>query len=282
MAHAGFPAGLPPAECFRRLDLLLALHPKALCLDKTWGFGMVRRVDFFYGRVEIDFEHKPDHSLSLAYAAEALELLSEDHLLARQHRNPDEVVRLVREQPAEIVRLALRSYGPMTAAQLQETLTPRLMPAEDWKKFWDTARAALKKDPLAEIPAKRSEPIRLLSKPPAFDAEWLGGLAAERDLDRLMSEVERYLGRVGALARAARASPGYAEASGDSANRPTWIREVIGERLAFLLKGIGRSRPDLEVAAVLAAGRLGLDPERVRVPPGGPASGCRNPDSWRW
>ncbi|MBU1909222.1 MAG: GreA/GreB family elongation factor [Verrucomicrobia bacterium] len=248
VAHAGFNAGLTPAECFRRLDLLLALRPGALCLDKTWGFGLVRRVDYFYGRVEIDFEHKQDHFLSLAYAAESLELLSDDHLLARQHREPEELARWVRERPAEIVRVALHSYGPLTAAQLQEKLTAHLVPVSDWKKFWDTARAGLKKDPLVEVPAKRSEPLRLLDRPTAFDADWLKALAAERDMDRIVAEVERY-----ERERETMESPVGEEAA----------RQVVGERLAFVIKGVGRSRPDLEVAAALAADRLGLAPERI-------------------
>lgn len=246
--HAGFDAGLPVAEGFRRLDLLLSLKPGMLCLDRTWGFGVVKRVDSFYGRADIDFEHKKDHFLALAYAAGTLQILSNDHLLARQHREPEELGRLVREQPAEIARLALRSYGPLTAAQLQEIVSPRLVPAADWKKFWDTARAALKKDPLVEVPTKRAEPIRLLDRPPAFDAAWLAGLAAERDVDRIAAEVERY----------ERERGGMEVPVGEEA-----AREVIGERLAFLIKGIGTSRPDLEVVAVLAAGRLGIPLERL-------------------
>lgn len=246
--HAGFDAALPVAEGFRRLDFLLSLRPGMLCLDRTWGFGVIKRVDSFYGRVEIDFERKPDHFLALAYAAESLQLLPEDHLLSRLHRRPEEMAGLVGDNPAELVRLALRSYGPLTPAQLQEILSPRLVPEAGWKKFWDSARAALKKDPLAELPAKRSEPLRLRDAPAAFDAAWLAGLAAERDLDRLAVEVERYERERGSM---------EIPVGEDAA------REAITERLAFLVKGIGRSRPDLEVIAVLAAERLGIAPERI-------------------
>ena len=248
VAAAGFETVRPLEECFRRLFLLRSLKPGALCLDKTWGFGVVRRVDLFYSRVDIDFEKKKDHFLSLAYAAEALERPGDDHLLVRWHRDPPALKTLVREQPAEVARLALRSYGPLTPPQLQEKLVPRLLAAEEWKKFWDAARAELKKDPLVEVPAKRTEPLRLLDKPPAFDADWLAALAAQRDMPALIAEVERY------LRENADAEP--------PAGRDA-VARVMAERLAFVIKGAGHRHPDLTVAAVLAADRLGLSHEAV-------------------
>ena len=116
--HVGF-GQLAPAECVRRLTLLLSLNPGMLCFDKTWGFGVVRRVDGFYARVEIDFEKKPQHALSLAYAAEVLQPIAEDHLLARLYREPEKMRELAKINPAEIVRICLRSYGPVTVQQLQ-------------------------------------------------------------------------------------------------------------------------------------------------------------------
>lgn len=55
-SHSGFESPVPMAECFRRLKLLLLLKPGLMCLDKTWGFGVVQRADTFYGRVTIGRE----------------------------------------------------------------------------------------------------------------------------------------------------------------------------------------------------------------------------------
>lgn len=246
--HAGFDSGLPATECFRRLRLLMALQPDTLCHDETWGFGVVRAVDVFYGRVEIDFERKKHHALSLAYAAETLELLSDDHLLARQYCEPAVVARLVREKPAEIVRLALKSFGALTIAQLQATLSPRLVSPEDWKRFWEAARKDLKKDPLVWMPAKRTEPLRLLERPAAFDEAWLESLKEQRDLTRVLQEVERFLAEQGRV---------------EVRIEETTLRRVMEERLLFVIKGAGRSQPALQVPAILAAERLHLDAERV-------------------
>ena len=44
---------------------------------------------------------------------------------------------VAKNQPADIVRTCLRSYGPLTVVQLQSTLVPRLMPEAEWKEFWE-------------------------------------------------------------------------------------------------------------------------------------------------
>ncbi len=243
--HVGF-GQLMPAECVRRLELLLKLKPGVLCLDKTWGFGVVKKVDGFYGRVQIDFEKKSGHALSLAYAAEVLQLVTEDHLLARIHREPDKMRELAKSNPAEIVRVCLRSYGPVTVAQLQSTLVPRLVAEAGWKEFWEGARRGLKKDPLVEIPTKRTDPIRLLKKEKSFDQEWFDALATERDMETVLSLLDEFV-RDG-------------EPLADEKHR-----RVAGDRLAFVVKGAGRARPDMVARAVMIARSLGVAVDQVDV-----------------
>lgn len=177
--------GLPVAEALRRFEALALLKPGALCLDRTWGFGVVNRLDDFYQKIVVDFDGKPGHAMSFTYAGETLALIGDDHLMARRHRDPAGFQALVADQPGEIVRLALKSYGPLTVGQLTDLLVPRIVPEAGWKKFWDGARKALKGDTLVEIPAKRTEPLRLLDKARAFDGDWFARLARERDADRV-------------------------------------------------------------------------------------------------
>lgn len=235
--HVGFDKGLPASECMRRLLLILSLKPDVLCHDRTWGFGIVRHVDMFYARVRVDFEKRPNHELSLAYAAESLELLDSDHLLARLHRDRQGVMTLVRDNPAEIVRLALKSFGPLTVTQLQQALSPRLVPEAEWKKFWENARKGLKKDARVEIPARRTEPIRLHDKDVSRDTVWFDKLAAERNMDEIMSLIEELLREAAAL---------------DSDEK----RRIVADRLAFVVLGAGHRRLGLTAQAVTAASML--------------------------
>jgi len=243
--QAGFQKSLPGIECLRRLQLLMDLRPGVLCQDRTWGFGVVRQVDTFYKRVEIDFEKKPEHQLTFEYAAETLELLDEQHLLAVRHREPERVREMIANQPGEIVRMCLRSYGPLPVTALQDRLVPGFVPESDWKRFWEAARKQLKQDPMVEIPARRTDPIRLLARERAYDDEWFERLLAERNLDRLIESMETMV-----------------DEGGHQQLNPAQ-RSAIHNRLEFLLVG---ARHEGEIArCALLAGHLGLLEELKQI-----------------
>lgn len=238
---AGFDAAnVHPAEALRRLRVLTSLADGTLCLDKTWGFGVVKRVDGFYKRVTVDFTRKRGHTLSFAYAGETLQLVGPDHLLARRHADAPALTALAQEQPEEIIRLALRSYGPLTVIQLQELIAAEVLQGVDWKGFWDRARKALKGDPLVDIPTKRTEPLTLRQAARAYDENWYAALLKERD-------VKTILERLVELTRA-----------DDLQQLTTAQRAVLLDRLAFAIRGAEDRKPDLAARLVMQADRMGL------------------------
>ena len=188
--HVGFDKRLPAQECIRRLRLLVTIESGHLCYDKTWGFGVIQEVDLFYLRINIDFKRKSGHHLSLAYASETLELLGSDHILSKMHHDKDNMDTLVVQNPAEVVRLALKSFGPMPAPLLIEKLDAEILKEVDVKSFWDNARKELKKDPLVYLPTKRTEAIRILEKELAYDQDWFDTLAKERKLSTVIEYLE--------------------------------------------------------------------------------------------
>lgn len=220
LESAGFGEA-PAAECLRRVGVLMRLAPGVMCLSKAWGFGVVRELDGFYRRVTVDFDDKPRHRLSFAHAAESLDLIAEDHLLARRHRDPDGLAKMIAEDPGEVVRVVLAGYGDMNVPRLQELLTSTVLPEEGWKSFWDGARKSLKQDPLVEVPAKRNDPLRLLSSEKTYGADWLAALAGERDPDRILSHLHELARELGA---------GKIEDA---------HRCAAGERLAFVVRAAG-------------------------------------------
>jgi len=238
--EVGFQGNVSLETCVRRLRKLMRLRPGTLCYDKTWGFGVVSEVDLFYRRTRIDFEYRRHHEMALSYAAETLKLIDDDHLMARNYRDPEAVRRQVEEDPAEVVRMCLRSYGPLPVPQLKEKLTPAIVAEADWKRFWDAARKELKKDPLVEVPSKRSEPVQLLGKAPVFDEDWFRELAGERDLERIINAVQAY-----------NADAGKEEPTDEE-------RGVLLDRLAFVVKGADPDRPGVMAQAFLEARALGL------------------------
>lgn len=242
IGEAGFDRALPPAECVRRLRTLLGLAPGVLCYEATWRFGVVRRVDLLGRRVEIDFEIKKGHSMVLAYAAETIQLLPPEHLMARFHREPDSIRALIRNSPAEVVVLALKSFGSISLSSLQEKLVPGILEAADWKLFWETARKALKKDGHVVLPAKRTE--RMVFRQEGeddFGRIWFSTLAAERDMRKILDRIESLC----------------------NARKPedldVDLKKTIEERLAFVLKGAEPGRWDYWARALRLAFACGVE-----------------------
>lgn len=245
VANLGFDKGVNLPECFRRLQILLALKPGLLCMDKTWGVGAVKNVDAFYERVTIDFSRKMGHEMSFAYAAESLQLVGDEHLLARKYRDAVALAALAETEAAELVRIALRSYGPLTVVRLQEILSDGIIKPDAWKTFWDSARKALKADPLVVIPAKRSEPITLMVKAQAYDSAWFAALTGERTAEGIFAKL---------VELAEHSKPGQLDDTG---------LRVIGARLAFLMRGFGDKDMNIRVQIVVAARQWNVPVEQV-------------------
>lgn len=238
--EAGFDRNVQPVEALRRLRLLRSLREGVLCHDRTWGLGVVSRVDSFYKRVEIDFERKLGHQLSFAYAAETLELVDDDHLLVWKRRRPEELRARVQQDPAEVVRMAIRSFGPSTVTQLQAILTPGIVTDMDWKRFWDQARKGLKGDPHMVLPAGRNDALRIVDTVASREQEWFDGLARERDLGKVVALVEDLAGR---------------------RNRPELAPgqlAIVRERVAFTVKGAGARDLGTLARVTMAAQALGI------------------------
>lgn len=238
--NAGLDSGCELLESLRRLDVMLRFAPGMPCHDNTWGFGVIKRVDDFYEKIIVDFSSKPSHEMSLSYGAEALELISDDHILARKSADPDALKELVQNDPGEVVRIALRSYGPLTAAELQEKMIPDVLEESDWKRFWDQARRSLKADAMVEMPTKRSEPIQLRDGSVDYEAKWYSDLEAERDPARILVLIEELNDR------------------DDLGEQPDDRREIVANRLAFAIWGSEQSAPALAASALLMAESLGL------------------------
>ena len=240
--EAGFGQRLAARECVRRFRLLQAMRPGALCLHRTWGFGVVRKSDTLYKKIEIDFRGRPGHGLAMKVAAETLEMLGDDHLLARMHQDREAIQTLVKEAPADVVRAALASFGPLTSSALQEKLVQSGVVLEgDWKRFWDAARKVLKADPMVEFPAKRTDPLRLLDRASGYDDSWFDKLANERDLKEILAR-----GRELAESPASLAAIQPAQ------------KQILANRMAFVLRGATSRQPGLKMLAAMLAARLGL------------------------
>lgn len=180
---------VPLEKAFENLDLLVSLKPETLILDQNWGVGKIRRMDDFYKRATIDFKAKSSHQMSFEAILENVQRAPHDHLLTRCYLDLESVKKIVEEQPGDVVKLALRSFGDMTIVRLEELLVNKhhLVAAAGWKSFWEHARRELKKDVLVVIPTKRTEALQLLAAEEEYGDTWFNDFSRMRDAVKLLA-----------------------------------------------------------------------------------------------
>lgn len=210
----------PLAESLERLSKLISLSPGTRVLSVAWGLGEVKRLDYFYRKITVDFKLRRGHQFTYDAAFDTLVLAPEDHILVTAAADPARVTAMIKEQPGEFIKAMLKSFGDMPITRLEEECAKHgFVKSANWKSFWDNARADLKKDKLVEIPARRAEPLHLKASAETYGDSWFTAFAQMTDPKSILSSVKELEG-TGRL-------KGLDEDS----------KAKISDRLAFALKG---------------------------------------------
>jgi transcription elongation GreA/GreB family factor len=156
---ATLPENLAPAVA----EKLKALTPGTYCTHRSWGFGRIKDWDAANDTVTIDFKSKKGHLMQFIYAAESLTPLPNDHLLVQKAESLDALKQKAQNDPVGVVQDALRSLGAQaTADNIQVLLSPEVISNVDYKKWWEGAKRALKKNGLFYVPGRKNEALRQL------------------------------------------------------------------------------------------------------------------------
>lgn len=181
-------------EALVRLEKLVSFQQGALVLSKAWGLGTVRKLDYFYRRITVDFKTKKGHQFTYDAAADMLESAPEDHVLVLRQADPNKFEALLKDTPAEFIKLVLKSYGDMPITRLEDVCVQYgFVKSVNWKKFWESARVDLRKDKLVEIPVKRTDPIRLKQSAEDYGDGWLMAFSHETDPKLILASVREYV-----------------------------------------------------------------------------------------
>ncbi|MFL2859677.1 MAG: GreA/GreB family elongation factor [Pontiellaceae bacterium] len=244
---AGFEEENSLNLCFDKLHYLRRLKEEILCYHETWGFGVINEVDYFYNELVVDFDNKKDHILAFNYAAEALQIIPEDHILSIKYNNPDSLNNMIKKEPGEVIRLSLKSYGNMTVARLIDRLVPDVISEKEWKRFWDAARKKLKSDASIEIPKKRTDFIELyegLSN--SYDDVWFEKLNKENDIERLFDRFKEIIER-------------KINIESDIA------KNVLSNRLAYIIKGSPKLKPEWKAEGFIFGRLFNINPDGLDI-----------------
>ena len=150
-------------------EKLRQLSPGTYCLHRSWGFGKIKEWDAVHESVVIDFKTKSGHVMQYAYAAESLTPLAPDHVSVQKVVAGDTLKKQANEDPVTLVTSCIKSLGAQaTADNIQAILSPDIVSAADYKKWWDSAKRALKKNGHFYVPGKKNEALRQLDAPSAL------------------------------------------------------------------------------------------------------------------
>jgi transcription elongation GreA/GreB family factor len=159
------------------------LEPGTAVQHKSWGIGRITEWDLLGDRIGIDFEGKPGHTMKLGFAANSLEILPSDSILARRLSDLDGLKALAKDNAPALVELALKSSGnTLSLDGLEILLKGKIIPEAEYKRWWETAKKALKAHRHVVVPAKRAEKLILRDQTEKPGTVMVKSFLAVRDL----------------------------------------------------------------------------------------------------
>jgi transcription elongation GreA/GreB family factor len=138
------------------------LTPGSCCRHKSWGAGIVKSWDTMTGKLIINFIEKSGHAMEMEYAAMSLRPLPEDHIDSLILRDLDKLKVQADENPVELMITVISSLGKLaTIERVEMGLSGTVVAKDDWKKWWDSTKKAMKKDGRFEVPTRRTIRIQM-------------------------------------------------------------------------------------------------------------------------
>lgn len=190
-------AGTISAETAKKLE---TLPPDCFCSHKDWGIGKIREWRILTNQILIDFDSKKNHPMQLVYASTTLSPIPEQHIHARARRDPAKVASDCDLDPVSTVRSILLDFGKKaTADQIASTLVPFVFSPEKFKRWWDSAKKALKKDGHFILPQKRTDPVELVETQAAVHTTLLAKFRAAKQLKDQVAAVEQFVKTIASL-----------------------------------------------------------------------------------
>lgn len=159
-----------------------------------WGVGEIIDVSLVREQLTLEFDYVPGKKeVSFATAFKTLIPIPDHHFLALRFGNPDLLEAKARENSLEVIRMLLRDLGPKTAAEIKDELCDLVIPAAEWTRWWQTARAKVKKDTMIETPEDIRETFRLRKSEVTHEERLQKVLENKPDANTLIQMVYTFL-----------------------------------------------------------------------------------------
>ncbi len=149
--------------CFKTWDTLWAYRPSVVVEHNSLGLGTLASNDG--ERLLINFEKKPGHSMTLAFAQKSLTVLAPGHLKAQIALDRNGVMDRFKEDPASIVVAILGDLGGSAkGADVKKYLVYVGLPVTAFAAWWKKAKAAAEKHPRLDTHEAYRDVMHLLKE----------------------------------------------------------------------------------------------------------------------
>lgn len=146
----------PVAE---RLD---QLSPGKFLLHGAWGAGKVIDWDLPSKKLTIDFENRSGQTMDLQFALQKTQPLEADDFRAKKVEEIEHLRELANNDPVALVVYMLESHGgTMTVDAMEKQVSGGIIPEEKFKKWWESAKRALRDSKRVVVPSRRTEALTL-------------------------------------------------------------------------------------------------------------------------
>lgn len=190
-------AGRIPKPVGERLS---QLAPGNFCIHKSFGAGKVIDWDLPAKKVVIDFEKSSGQTMELQFAFQKTEWIPGDDFRAKKIEQVEELRSLSKSDSTALVIHLLESHGgSMTGDALEKELSGTVIPEASFKKWWDSAKKALRESRLAIVPQKRTEPIVLRSGDQSPAEALVADFEDSKDIKGMIRALEAIASDIGAF-----------------------------------------------------------------------------------
>lgn len=164
------------------IDLLIEKQPKleesrptlelieegTVCIHRAWGIGVVQGYNADDNKFIIDFAEKGQlgHRMDPLFCMSKLEILPSESLITRKVNEPKAVDEMVKKEPTQVIVAILKHCSQQSALSNEiERQLSYIIGTTTYKKWWNTTKKLLIKDPDIAVPEKKTEPYILRSEP---------------------------------------------------------------------------------------------------------------------
>jgi transcription elongation GreA/GreB family factor len=217
------------------VEPLTQMATEGFCMHKSWGFGNITTVDVVLGKMTVDFSGREGHLIDLSFAPKILTPIAKEHIEARKATDKDGLKQMAALHHDEVIKVIVASYGNLaTTDKVKDVLVPDVIDADDYKKWWETARREMRKGGHFKVPTKKTEAIRYLEEDAPLQERLLNDFNSARGL-------KARLPVVGEITKSA----------GDITDKAEMARVTLG-KLDEEIQSHTRTQPALALESVMA------------------------------